>query len=86
MVALVNVTADNDLMIITQSGLTIRLAVSTISEQGRATQGVRLINLREGDSIASVTVVPKEEEEEAVPGEGESVEEQSLQNEAGSNE
>ena len=85
-VALVNVTADNDLMIITQSGLTIRLAVSTISEQGRATQGVRLINLREGDSIASVTVVPKEEEEEGVPEEGGPVEEQSLQNEAGGNE
>ena len=79
-VALVNVTVDNDLMIITQSGLTIRLAVSTISEQGRATQGVRLINLREGDSIASVTVVPKEEEEE------EGVEEQFLQNEAETNE
>ena len=87
-VALVNVTAENDLMIITQSGLTIRLAVSTISEQGRATQGVRLINLREGDSIASVTVVPKEEEEEAAP-EGEAVEapeEQFLQNATESNE
>ena len=63
-VALANVTEDNDLMIITQSGLTIRMSVSEIRETGRAAQGVKLINLREGDSIASVTVVPKEEEEE----------------------
>ncbi|HZH73539.1 MAG TPA: DNA gyrase C-terminal beta-propeller domain-containing protein, partial [Mariniphaga sp.] len=47
----------NDLMIITQHGLTIRLAVSKISLLGRATQGVRLINLKEEDRIASVARV-----------------------------
>ena len=57
------VTDDNDLMIINRSGLTIRTLVSQISVSGRATQGVRVINLREGDSIASVTAVPRTEEE-----------------------
>ena len=52
------VTDDNDLMIITRSGLTIRTAVSQIRLAGRATQGVRIINLREGDAIASVMAVP----------------------------
>ena len=59
------VTDDNDLMIINRSGLTIRTAVSQIRLAGRATQGVRIINLREGDAIASVIVVPANEEEEA---------------------
>ena len=58
------VTDDNDLMIINRSGLTIRTLVSQISISGRATQGVRVINLREGDAIASVTAVPKTDEEE----------------------
>ena len=49
---------DNDLMIINRSGLTIRTAVSQIRLAGRATQGVRIINLREGDAIASVMAVP----------------------------
>ena len=52
------VTDDNDLMIIHRSGLTIRTAVSQIRLAGRATQGVRIINLREGDAIASVMAVP----------------------------
>lgn len=52
------VTDDNDLMIINRSGLTIRTAVSQIRFAGRATQGVRIINLREGDAIASVMAVP----------------------------
>ena len=64
LVAIKAVTANNDLMIITKSGLTIRLALSTINVQGRATQGVRLINIREGDSIAAVSVVAHEAEEE----------------------
>ncbi len=59
------VTDDNDLMIINRSGLTIRTAVSQIRVAGRATQGVRIINLREGDAIASVMAVPHVEEEEA---------------------
>lgn len=58
------VTDDNDLMIINRSGLTIRTAVSQIRVAGRATQGVRIINLREGDAIASVMAVPHVEEEE----------------------
>ena len=58
------VTDENDLMIINRSGLTIRTLVSQISVSGRATQGVRVINLRDGDAIASVTAVPKTDEEE----------------------
>jgi len=67
-VALKNVTEENDLMIITRAGLTIRMSVSDIREAGRATQGVKLINIKENDLIASVTVVPKQEEEEAPEG------------------
>ena len=63
LVAIKNVTDDNDLMIINRSGLTIRMAVSGIKVAGRATQGVRLINIKEGDSIAAVSVVNKSEEE-----------------------
>ena len=64
LVAIKNVTEENDLMIITKSGLTIRMAVTDIRLCGRATQGVKLINIREGDSIAAVSVVAHEEEEE----------------------
>ena len=64
LVAIKNVTEDNDLMIITKSGLTIRMSVSDIREAGRATQGVRLINIREGDAIAAVSPVAKSEEDE----------------------
>ena len=67
LVAIKNVTEDNDLMIITKSGLTIRMAVTDIRLCGRATQGVKLINIREGDSIAAVSVVAHEEEEEEQP-------------------
>ena len=62
LVALKSVTEDNDLMIINKSGITIRVAVSDIRVAGRATQGVKLINLREGDSIAAVCVVNKSED------------------------
>ena len=64
LIAIKNVTDEDDLMIITRSGLTIRMAVSDIRVAGRATQGVRLINIKEGDSIAAVSVVAKNEEEE----------------------
>ena len=64
------VTDDNDLMIINRSGLTIRTSADQIRVAGRATQGVRVINLREGDSIASVTAVPKTEEDEIETLEG----------------
>ena len=60
------VTDQNDLMIINRSGLTIRTSVDQIRLAGRATQGVKIINLREGDSIASVMAVPKSEDAEEV--------------------
>ena len=63
LVAMKNVTDENDLMIINRSGLTIRMAVSDIRIAGRATQGVRLINIKEGDSIAAVSAVNKSEDE-----------------------
>ena len=58
------VTDENDLMIINRSGVTIRTKVDQIRLAGRATQGVRIINLREGDVIASVMAVPVSDEEE----------------------
>ncbi len=64
LVAIKAVTEDNDLMIITKSGLTIRVEMSDIRLSGRATQGVRLINIREGDAIAAVSPVAKAEEDE----------------------
>ena len=63
LVAIKNVTDENDLMIINRSGLTIRMAVSGIKVAGRATQGVKLINIKDGDSIAAVSVVNKSEED-----------------------
>ncbi|MGN0190327.1 MAG: DNA gyrase subunit A [Candidatus Cryptobacteroides sp.] len=64
LIAIKNVTDADDLMIITRSGLTIRMAVSDIRVAGRATQGVKLINIKEGDSIAAISVVAKSDEEE----------------------
>jgi DNA gyrase subunit A len=64
LVSIKSVSDKNDLMIITENGLTIRLAVSNISLLGRATQGVRLINLKEDDRIASVARVVNEPGEE----------------------
>ena len=64
LVAMKNVTDENDLMIINRSGITIRMAVADIKVAGRATQGVRLINIREGDSIAAISAVNKSEEEQ----------------------
>ncbi|MDV7188481.1 DNA gyrase subunit A [Lutibacter sp. TH_r2] len=64
LVAIKNVTDDNDLMIINKSGIAIRLAVSDLRVMGRATQGVKLINIKESDSIASVAKVNREEEED----------------------
>ena len=63
LVAMKNVTDVNDLMIINRSGLTIRMAVSDIKVAGRATQGVRLINIKDGDSIAAISAVNKSEED-----------------------
>ncbi len=64
LVAIKNVTDENDLIIINKSGLTIRLAVADLRVMGRATQGVKLINIKENDSIAAVAKVIHEEEEE----------------------
>jgi DNA gyrase subunit A len=64
LIAIKDVTEENDLMIINRSGLTIRVAVSEIRVAGRATQGVKLINLKEKDSIAAVAKVNKSEVKE----------------------
>ncbi|MBE7689414.1 DNA gyrase subunit A [Tenacibaculum piscium] len=66
LVAIKNVDDSNDLMIINKSGLTIRLAVEDLRVMGRATQGVRLINIKENDSIAAVAKVMREEDVEQV--------------------
>ncbi len=63
LIAIKNVTDDDDLMIINKSGITIRLNVDTVRIAGRATQGVRLIKLKENDSIASVAKVNRSGEE-----------------------
>ncbi len=63
LISIQSVTDENDLMIINRSGLTIRTSVEQIRLAGRATQGVRIINLREGDAIASVMAVPAADEE-----------------------
>jgi DNA gyrase subunit A len=63
LVTLKNVTDQDDLMIINKSGIAIRMAVSDLRVMGRATQGVKLINLREEDSIAAVAKVMKDDDE-----------------------
>ena len=67
LIALKAVSDDNDLMIINKSGVTIRMPADSIRVAGRATQGVKLISIREGDSIAAVCVVSKEEETQPAP-------------------
>ncbi|HUW06845.1 MAG TPA: DNA gyrase subunit A [Williamwhitmania sp.] len=66
LIAIKGVTDNNDLMIITKSGITIRLHISDIRITGRATQGVKLINLRKQDEIAAVALVQKGDDEEIV--------------------
>lgn len=74
LIAIKNVTDEDDLMIINKSGITIRLNVSDVRVMGRATQGVKLINLtKKNDQIASVCRVPHEDEEEIVEEEAENV-------------
>ncbi|MDR0754033.1 MAG: DNA gyrase subunit A [Prevotellaceae bacterium] len=77
LIAIKDVTEENDLMIINRSGLTIRMAVSEIRIAGRATQGVKLINLKEKDSIAAVAKVNKTEEKEEI---NENINEENHQN------
>ena len=76
LVAIKNVTDEDDLMIINKSGITIRMAVSDLRVMGRATQGVKLINIKDNDSIAAVAQVLHEEEEnnEEINGEVENTE------------
>ena len=62
LVAIKNVTDENDIMIINKSGITIRMEVANLRVMGRATQGVRLINIKENDAIASVAKVEHESE------------------------
>ena len=62
LIAMKAVTDDDDLMIITENGIAIRLAVRAVRVMGRNTQGVKLINLREGDQIAAATQVPAHHE------------------------
>ena len=66
LVAIKSVTDDDDLMITNKSGVMIRLRMDDLRVMGRATQGVRLINLKGNDTIASVAKVPRSEEEVAV--------------------
>ena len=69
LVGIKSVTDANDLMIITKNGITIRMNVSDLRVMGRATQGVRLINIQDTDSIAAVTKVDHEDEiEEVIEG------------------
>ncbi|MGC1473983.1 MAG: DNA gyrase subunit A [Psychroserpens sp.] len=66
LVAIKTVTDEDDLMIINKSGIAIRMAVNDLRIMGRATQGVKLINLKGNDSIAAVAKVMKEDEEENI--------------------
>jgi DNA gyrase subunit A len=66
LISIKSVNDASDLMIITQSGLTIRMSISSLRILGRTAQGVRLINLKEGDQIASITIVPAAEDVEEV--------------------
>ena len=75
LIAIQRVTDDDDLMIINRSGIAIRLHVDTLRVLGRATQGVKLINLGEKDMIAAVSRVPREEEE---PEAGEEVTDETV--------
>ncbi|MAW94934.1 MULTISPECIES: DNA gyrase subunit A [unclassified Leeuwenhoekiella] len=84
LVSINNVTDEDDLMIINKSGIAIRMEVSELRVMGRATQGVRLINLKNGDTIAAVTKVKKDEDdiedEDGIVAEGdENVENQNIE-------
>jgi DNA gyrase subunit A len=89
LVGILDVSEKEDLMITCRSGITIRMNVSAISEQGRATQGVKLIRLDEGDEIAAITKIEDQAEEKIVeaiennettnPGENSSEEENPVQ-------
>jgi DNA gyrase subunit A len=69
LVAIKGVTDKEDLMIINKSGVIIRIAVSELRVMGRATQGVRLISLKDGDAIASIAKIERDEAEQKENGE-----------------
>jgi len=73
LLAIKNVTDEDDLMIITKSGITIRMHVDTLRKMGRAAQGVRLINLKGTAAIAAVARVPRSEDEEEIDEEAASI-------------
>ncbi len=75
LIAIKNVTDEDDLMIITKRGITIRTSIDQVRVMGRAAQGVKIINLKKGGEIAAVAKVPKSDEEEEIEGvEGENPE------------
>jgi len=80
LIAINAVTDNDDLMIINKSGLTIRLAVEDLRVMGRATQGVKLINIKGNDSIAAVTKVMKDEEEKEEDSDNETTSDEELNN------
>ena len=75
LVSIKNVSDEDDLMIINKSGIAIRMAVEDLRVMGRATQGVKLINLKGNDSIAAVAKVMKEEDEEVEENDSEKIDE-----------
>ncbi|WP_340155797.1 DNA gyrase subunit A, partial [uncultured Winogradskyella sp.] len=81
LVSIKNVTDEDDLMIINKSGIAIRMAVADLRVMGRATQGVKLINLKGNDSIAAVAKVMKDDEEDIEDIEGELIEDNVTDNE-----
>ncbi|QEH42349.1 DNA gyrase subunit A [Chitinophaga sp. XS-30] len=74
LIAILDVTETNDLMITCKSGITIRMAIADIREAGRATQGVRLIRMDDSDEIAAVARLDEQEEEVELLAEGEATE------------
>ncbi|MEQ6123277.1 DNA gyrase subunit A [Pseudotenacibaculum sp. MALMAid0570] len=80
LVAIKNVDDSNDLMIINKSGITIRMAVEDLRVMGRATQGVKLINIKENDSIAAVAKVMHEEEDSSEEENGTEIENETNEN------
>jgi DNA gyrase subunit A len=80
LVAIKNVDDSNDLMIINKSGITIRMSVEDLRVMGRATQGVKLINIKDTDSIAAVAKVMHEEEDEELLASGEDTSEENQEN------
>jgi DNA gyrase subunit A len=85
LVAIKNVDDSNDLMIINKSGLTIRMAVEDLRVMGRATQGVRLINIKDDDSIAAVAKVMHEEDEEEIDTDAETETGTEIENDSNEN-